>query len=442
MTPVLLILRKDVRTLLRTPALLGVLLAYPVMIAALLGLVAGYANAKPRVALVDEDGLPAHIVVGHHDFNVEATIKEVSRNVTLVHLDEDEAKRELADGKIVAVLTVPPGFVATLQQMAKSPTLEVSVTRGGTSGRVRQQVQALVYTLNQKLQRAYIDANLQYVKLLLHGGDGKFLGENFNVIGLDGTKKVLDSLPQSERVKRIQRFVHDARLALAQTGDALHATAAPIQLVELPQRGRTASLSAQVQSYALGLTITFLSLVLAAGALAGERDENVLGRLARGLVLPGRLVAAKVALAGIVATVLGLGVAGAFAAVIVIGDAPGGEPWGRLPLLAAGLALTGAALGAVGSLVGALAREARTASLVAVLLVLPIVFLGLIPPEVFAAAGWVSDGLPFAHGVRLFSATLYDLHPWGAVARETAWLVGLCAVFSLLARSAVRPFRP
>ena len=212
------------------------------------------------------------------------------------------------------------------------------------------------------------------------------------MIGLDGTKKVLDTLPQTERVKRIQRFVHDARLALAQTGDALHATAAPIQLVELPQRGRTASLSAQVQSYALGLTITFLSLVLAAGALAGERDENVLGRLARGLVPPGRLVAAKVALAGIVATVLGLGVAFAFAAVIVIGDAPGGEPWGRLPLLAAGLALTGAALGALGSLVGALAREARTASLVAVLLVLPIVFLGLIPPEVFAAAGWVSDG--------------------------------------------------
>ena len=54
-------------------------------------------------------------------------------------------------------------------------------TRGGTSGRVRQQVQALVYTLNRKLQRAYIDANLEYVKLLLHGGDGHFLGERFNV---------------------------------------------------------------------------------------------------------------------------------------------------------------------------------------------------------------------------------------------------------------------
>jgi len=438
----LLILRKDVRTLLRTPALLVALVAYPVLIAALLGLVAGYANAKPRVALVDRDGLPAHIVVGTHRFNVDATINEVSRNVTLVRLDEAEATRELADGKVVAVLTVPPGFVATLQQMVKSPTLEVAVTRGGTSGRVRQQVQALVYTLNQKLQRAYIDANLEYVNLLLHGGDGHFLGERFNVIGLDGTKRELAAMPQTERVKRIEEFVHDARLALAQTGDALRATAAPIQLVDLPQRGRTASLSAQVQSYALGLTITFLSLVLAAGALAGERDENVLGRLARGLVPPGRLVAAKVALAGIVATVLGLGVAFAFAAVIVVGNAPGGEPWSRLPLLAAGLALAGASLGALGALVGALSREARTASLVAVLLVLPIVFLGLIPPEVFSAAGWVSDALPFAHGVRLFSATLYDVHPWGAVGREAAWLAGLGALFSLLARAAVRPFRP
>jgi ABC-2 type transport system permease protein len=437
-----LVLGKDVRTLLRTPVLLVVLVAYPLMIAALLGLVAGYANSKPRVAFVDEDGLPSHIVVGRHRFDVAATIAEVSRNVRLVHLSPAEASRRLADGNVVAVVTVPPGFVATLQQMVRSPTLRLAVTRGGTSSRVRQQVQALVYSLNRKLQRAYIDANLQYVQLILHGGDGSFLGEQFNVLGLDRTAQELRALPQGRRVRAIEHFVHDARLALAQTDGALRATAAPIALTELPQRGRSASLSAEVQSYALGLTITFLSLVLAAGALAGERDENVLGRLARGLVSPGRLVTAKVALAALVATVLGLGVALAFAVVTVIGHAPGGEPWSRLPLLAAGLALTGAALGSVGSLVGALAREARTASLVAVLVVLPVVFLGLIPAEIFAAAGWASDALPFAHGVRLFSATLYDLHPWGAIAREAAWLVGLGLAFSLAARAAVRPFRP
>jgi len=442
MKPIALVLRKDIRTLLRTPVLLAVLFAYPLMIAALLGLVAGYANSKPRVAFVDEDGLPSHLVVGRHRFDVAATIAEVSRNVRLVRLSPEEASRRLDDGNVVAVVTVPPGFVATLQEMVRSPTLQLAVTRGGTSSRVRQQVQALVYSLNRKLQRAYIDANLRYVQLILHGGDGSFLGEQFNVLGLDRTARELRALPQDERVRAIEHFVHDARLALAQTDDALRATAAPIALTELSQRGRSASLSAEVQSYALGLTITFLSLVLAAGALAGERDENVLGRLARGLVSPGRLVAAKVALAAVVATVLGLGVALAFAIVTVVGHAPGGEPWSRLPLLATGLALTGAALGGVGSLIGALAREARTASLVAVLVVLPVVFLGLIPAEIFAAAGWASDALPFAHGVRLFSATLYDLHPWGAVAREAGWLAGLCLVFSLAARAAVRPFRP
>jgi ABC-2 type transport system permease protein len=436
------VLRKDVRTLLRTPVLLAMLVTYPVLIAALLGLVAGYASSKPRVAFVDEDGLPSHIVVGTHRFDVNATIDEVSRNVRLVRLGEAEAQRELADGKVVAVVTVPPGFVATLQEMVQSPTLELAITRGGTSGRVRQQVQALVYSLNRKLQRAYIAANLEYVRLLLHGGNGTFLGRTFDVLGLDATQRELRALPQGTRVQRIERFVHTARLALAQTGDALRATAAPIVLQEQPRRGRTATLSAEVESYALGLTITFLALVLAAGALAAERDENVLTRLARGLVSRGSLVAAKVALASLVATVVGLGVAFAFAVVIVAGNAPGGEPWSRLPLLAVGLALTGAALGAVGAAVGALAHEARTASLVAVLLVLPIVFLGLIPPEIFAAAGWASDALPFAHGVRLFSATLYDLHPWGAIGREAAWLVGLGAAFSLAARAAVRPLQP
>ena len=275
------------RTLLRTPVLLVVLLAYPLLIAALLGLVAGYASSKPRVAFVDEDGLPATIVVGTHRFAVGKTIDQVAQNVTLVRLGEAEAQRELEDGKVVAVVTVPPGFVATLQQMVQSPTLRLAVTRGGSAPRVRQQVQALVYSLNTKLQRAYIDANLQYVSLILKGGDGSFLGQSFDVLGLDGTERELHALPQVERVKKIEQFVHDARLALAQTDDALRATAAPIRLQELPQRGRTATLSAQVQSYALGLTITFLALVLAAGALAGERDENVLERLSRGLVHPG-----------------------------------------------------------------------------------------------------------------------------------------------------------
>ena len=116
----------------------------------------------------------------------------------------------------------------------------------------------------------------------------------------------------------------------------------------------------------------------------------------------------------------------------------GGEPWSRFPILLVGIALAGAAVGALGTLLGALAREARTASLVAVLVVLPVVCLGLVPSEIVAAAGWISDALPFVHAVRFFGSALYDRSPWDRLLREAAWLVGLGGLFFALARVGVR----
>ena len=293
----------------RSPLLLGVLLTYPLVIAALVGLVAGYANTKPRVALVDLDHLPRTIELGGHVFSVDDTIDEISRNVKLVRLGSDEAARQLADGRLVATLTVPPGFVAELKGEVLSPRLIYETVHGGVAPRVRQQVQALVYALNRRLQEAYIGTNLGYVDLILNGGTGEFLGRPIHVLGLRRAEQLVRELPAGRSQAQLADFIHDARLALAQTGNALRATANPISLEQAPEHGRTWTLSAQVQAYALGLTITFLSLVLAAGALASERDENVIGRLARGLVRLWELVAAKVALAAVVAAVLGLAIA-------------------------------------------------------------------------------------------------------------------------------------
>ena len=431
-------LRKDVLVLRRSPLLLGILLAYPLAIALLVGLVAGYGSSKPRVALVDEDNLPATIVLGGKRFYVDRTIHEVSKNVKLVRLSADEAERQLRDGRVVAVVTVPPGFVSTLRGMVKSPRLRLELSRGTISTRVEQQVQALVYSLNRQLQRAYIASNLRYVTLILDGGDASFIGQPISVLGIQKAQRLLAEMPQTPRTAKLSDFLHDARLALANTGDALRSTAHPIELVRAPARGRTWVLSAEVQAYALGLTITFLALMLAAGSLAAERDENVIGRLARGLVGLGDLVWAKVALAAAVALVLGLAIAIVFGVIIEIGGVTGGEPWRRLPLLVVGLALAGASLGALGALLGALAREARAASLVALLVVMPIVFLGLIPAEIVAPAGWASDALPFIHSVRFFRSALYDLSPWGEVARQALWLLVLGAIFGGLARLGAR----
>ena len=84
MSAVGLLLRKDLTVLRRSPLLLGALLAYPIVIALLVGLVAGYASSKPRVAYVDEDHVPAVVQVAGESFNVKLITDEVSKNVTLV----------------------------------------------------------------------------------------------------------------------------------------------------------------------------------------------------------------------------------------------------------------------------------------------------------------------------------------------------------------------
>jgi ABC-type Na+ efflux pump permease subunit len=438
MSAVFLVLRKDLRVLLRSPLLLGALVAYPIVIALLVGLVAGYASAKPRVAFVDDDNLPQVIAVGGHRFHIQTVIDDVAAQVTLVRLSDAEAARELADGKVVATITVPPGFLGDLQTTVVSPHLVLRTGTGGLAPRVTQQVQSLVYQLNQKLQAGYIAANLAFVKLLLHGGHGTFIGKQFDVLGLDRTQTELTKLPPSKRVAAISNFVRQAKLGLAQTGDALRATANPITLEQAKTHGRTWLLSAQVQSYGIAVTVTFLALLLAAGATAAERDEGTIGRLRRGLVSLGELVWAKVALAAVVGVVLGAAIALVFGIVVAAGGITGGEPWGRLPLLLAGVLLAAGVVGADGALLGAVAREARTASLLAVLVVLPVVFLGLVPRGALPFAYWVSLFLPFAHAVRLFGAALYDSSPWHAVGVETAWLLGIGAVSWALARLAAR----
>jgi ABC-2 type transport system permease protein len=438
MTAIALMLRKDLLVLRRSPLLLAMLVAYPVLIAVLVGLVAIYANSKPRVALVDQAGLPAKIVLAGHTFNVDKTIARVSKDVTLVRLSHQAAEKELADGKVVAVVTVPSNFLSELRGMLHSPKLILQITHGGLSARVGEQVQALVYALNRQLQRAFIATNLGYVDALKHGATINFLGRTIDILGLDRAAAQLRQLPPSRQRDRVLAFVDDARLALRETDAAMRATASPIRLEQAPSHGRTWALSAQVQAYALGLTVAFLAMLLAAAALASERDENVVARLVRGLVRLGQLVWSKIALTAAISLALGLGIAIAFGIAVDAGGVQGGEPWPRIPLLLVGILLAGASFGALGALIGGLAREARTATLAALLLALPIVFLGLVPREIVPLAGWISDAFPFSHLVRFAASALYDASPWQTVWREAVWLVGLTIVFGLLARGTAR----
>ncbi|MBD0317631.1 MAG: ABC transporter permease, partial [Thermoleophilia bacterium] len=429
MTAVRLLLGKDLRVLGRSPALLAALVLYPFLIAVLVGLVARFASERPRVAFVDDDGVPETVTVAGQEFDVREVIEEVETEVELVPMSADEARRALDSGDVVASIVVPRGFVSRLRSLVRQPRLLLRTTRGGLAGRVERQTEALVYNLNRRLQEAYIEANLEYVRLIRAGGRGSFLGNEFTIVGLRGASRLLAELaataegPEERRnVDELRTFVREANLALAQSGETLRATANPIVLRRDDEGGPARVLSAQVQAYTLALTIALLSVLVAAAATAAERDENVLGRLRRGLVRLGELVAEKVALVVIVATALGLALVGVLGAALELAGGSAFPSWVRLPLLAVGIALAAAAFAAFGVLLGALARETRSAALVALLVALPLVLLGLLPEVAVAPAAWLSTAFPFSHSVRLFEATVDDVEPWRTVATEALWL--------------------
>ena len=116
-------------------------------------------------------------------------------------------------------------------------------------------------------------------------------------------------------------------------------------------------------------------MLLAAGLLAIEREEGVFARLVRGLVSRTALLTEKIVLA-------------AAARVRGHADPARGDPdLRRAGDQAARLAAGALAFAALGTALGALAREVRVASLLAILLALPLAFLALIP------SGAVNAGL-------------------------------------------------
>jgi ABC-2 type transport system permease protein len=439
----LLIVGKDLRLLRRSPALLAALLVYPLVVALLVGLVVRYAGEEPRVAFVDEDGLPAELELGGSVFDVNALIDRVVTDMELVRLGSEEAGRALAAGDVLATITVPDGFVRQLRSMASEPKLELRYNRDLLGSRILAKVQALVYNLNREVQETFIREDLVYVDLLRNGGRGQFAGQPFDVLGLRPAGEQIDAIGDRHpdlvpEVAELQEFVEDATLALGAVESSLRATANPVGLETAAGGSRDALLSSQVQAYALALALALVAVLLAAGAVAVERDENVMGRLTRGLVSLAELVVAKVLLVAVVGGAIAVALALAFGVVVEATSSLGGHPWLRVPVLVVGAVVGAASLGAFGVFVGGLARDARAATLVAFLAVLPVVLLGLVPRGSVPPAAWISEAFPFVHTARLVEASLGGASPAWDVLREVGSLVGLGLGYGALARLGVR----
>ena len=146
-----------------------------------------------------------------------------------------EARRALATGRVVATLTVPPGFLADLKSGPHSPSLVYEMTRGGISSRVTQQVQALVVRAQPAgCSPPTCRPTCTTSQLILSGGKATFLGRDLRRARARRDEQLLAQLPPSPQRNRIAEFARIAGVALAETGSLLGATASPIGLERAP----------------------------------------------------------------------------------------------------------------------------------------------------------------------------------------------------------------
>ena len=209
----------------------------------------------------------------------------------------------------------------------------------------------------------------------------------------------------------------------------------PIRVNAKALEGGSTSLNAFAVALAAAVSLMFITLLLASGLLAVEREENAFARLVRGLVSHTALLAEKAGLAALCSTAVCLLMLAGLGLFVDL-------DWGRLPLWLVAVVAGAVAFAALGLAIGALTREVRAASLLAFMLALPLAFLALVPsgavaPALFDVIRAVSAAFPFKPTLDALDAALNDA---GGLAGPLAHLAVLALVFGGLSRLGLRRF--
>ena len=453
MSGVRFLLGKDLRILRRSPLLVSLLVAYPVLIAVLIGLALSKGPDKPRVAILNQ--LPQQseqVAIAGTTVNPADYANKLFEAIVPVRVrTRAEAERKVRDGDVLAAIIVPPDLVTRLQRTislsgaGSKPTVEVLYN---AEDPVKQQfvqstIDSRVAELNKVVSTKLTQIAASYLNILLSGGKFSVFGRDFDIAGLKKSKALVDSVltrtpegsPDREALQRVSRFAQLAIDNLDLSDTVLSSLATPVKVKQTIVEGRRTPLDAFAVTVAVTMSLMLVCVLLAAGMLGLEREEHAFARLVRGLVSRTGLLVEKVVLAA--------GCAAAATLVMVAGVSIFVSlDWSRSPLWVVALGAGGLAFGAMGVAIGALAREVRAASLLAILLALPIAFLALVPSGAVAhglydAIRVVSALFPFRASLDALDAALNDA---GGLGGALAHLAALVVGWSLLARAALQRF--
>jgi ABC-2 type transport system permease protein len=444
------LLLKDLQILRRSPLQAALLVLYPVLIAVLVGFAISGDSDKPRVAFLNQVPAESRVVVGGSQLPSVGVDERICSRVECVRVkNRVEAEEEVRSGNVLAALILPADLVDRLNSLStptpRTPRVEVMVNQEDPvkARLVSDRIDSLLAQANLVVARRIAGEGGRYLSLLVNGGQFQVLGQSIQILGLRATARVLTALepalpagPLRTSLGEVTQFATVARDNLDVAAPLLDRLTQPIEVDKKVVDGSSPPLEVFAISVAATLTLTFVTVLLVAGSLALEREENAFPRLTRGLVSPAGLLGEKVLLGvgvGIVVTLLMLAGLQLFVPI----------EWGRVGLWLPAILFGAAALAAAGAALGAAAREVRAVSLLAFMVSLPIAFLSLIPsgavgPGLFDAIEIVTALFPFKPALEAMSSAL---DPAGSsIGGPLLHLAILVAAYGLIARLALRRF--
>jgi ABC-type transport system involved in cytochrome c biogenesis permease component len=441
------LLLKDLRILRRSPLLVALLVLYPIVIAVLIGFALSRGPDKPEVAFYNGlEGQSAVVELGGDRIDLASEGQRLFDAIDPVRVDSrKEAIQKVRDGDVLGALIIPSDLATNIQSSLEPGTVEVYYNAEDPAKRqfVENTIKAQVQSANAALTKRVAKEALKLLDLISTGGDYSFLGQSFDVLGLERAERILAQakaeLPagSAERaeLERVIAFGKLARENLSFSDEVLAVVGEPIRVKATALDGGTTSLSSFAVALAVAVSLMFITLLLAAGTLALEREENAFSRLVRGLVSKTGLLAEKAGLAAACSVSVCLLMMAGLGLFVEL-------DWGRFPLWLAALAVGALAFAALGLAIGALTRDVRAASLLAFMLCLPLAFLALVPsgavaPALYDVIRAVSAAFPFKPALDALDAALNEA---GDIGGPLLHLAVLTLAFGALARLALGRF--
>ncbi|HET8862378.1 MAG TPA: ABC transporter permease [Solirubrobacterales bacterium] len=443
------LLLKDLQILRRSPLQMVLLIAYPVLLALLIGFAISREPGNPRVAFLNEIPPGARVAAGNGRLPAVGVDERICKQVECVDVsNRAEAEGKVRDGDVLAALILPADLIDRLNSLStlnpETPEVDVIVNEEDPlkARVVDDRVTALLARANLFIARQIAKEGGRYLGLVVDGGDFDVLGTRVEILGLRNTASILRSLrsavPPARRpsLDRVIRFATLARDNLDVAAPLIDRLAQPIEVDKQSVSAPTPPLDVFAIAVAATLTLTFVTLLLVAGSLALEREENTFPRLTGGLVSRSALLAEKVGLGVVVGLVVTL--------LMLVGVQIFVElEWGRFALWLVAILAGGAGLAAAGAALGAAARDVRAVSLLAFMVSLPVALLSLVPSGAVGAT--LYDGIrvvtalfPFKPALQAMTAALDPTGP--GIGGPLLHLAVLIAAYTTIARLALRRF--